>query len=194
LSYPNFPIISFNLCEDLSFNTQEIKLPSHLSILESIFHHRRSPNRHTCPIQPPLAAGHYRQDDSAASIFLVPASSCIPIRNDRKTSSFHSIYYLGYVLEPNLLSSLKNSIYFQISVKNLASCCLRMAITIARFISTRHTNIYWKSEEDVYMFCIQSFWISRFQYLSKNRNRQLPPNLSSAEFQQHSSNLIKHIS
>jgi hypothetical protein len=40
-------------------------------------------------------------------MFLDPASVCNPIRNGCKASSLSSICYLGSVLEPNLLHSLK---------------------------------------------------------------------------------------
>jgi hypothetical protein len=43
-----------------------------------------------------------------------------------------------------------------------------MAISIARFIGVRHANIYLKSEEDVYVFGIQSFLSFHFEFFCQN--------------------------
>jgi hypothetical protein len=90
------------------------------------------------------------QENFATPAFLIPPFACNPIENDRKASSLPSIWYPCSVLEPNLLLFSKNSIRFQISVRNFASCHLAMAIAVALFIEARHTNIRQRSEEDVY--------------------------------------------
>jgi hypothetical protein len=110
----------------------------------------------TCLIKPSLVAGRYHQQSSTTSMFLILASACNPVENDRKASifSFSSLSWL----HPHTISSsmFETSICFQIPTINFASCCLPMAITTARFIGVRHANIRWKSEEDVYVFGIQS--------------------------------------
>jgi hypothetical protein len=92
---------------------------------------------------------------------------------------------------PPIQSAIRsNPIFFRLSKLNLfsdfrqnfASFYLPMAITIVRFIGMKHTNIRWKSEEDVYAFGIQSFWSFHFEACAKIRNSQFPPNLFSAEF------------
>jgi hypothetical protein len=49
-------------------------------------------------------------------------------------------------------------------------------------ISKRHTNIHWKSKEDVCMFGIQSFWSFHFRSWSKNQNSQFLSDLFVAKF------------
>jgi hypothetical protein len=74
---------------------------------------------HTHLIQPSLAASRYHHANSTASAFLAPASACHPIENDCKVSSFHSTFYLGSILEPDILSSSKTQYVSRFPAKNL---------------------------------------------------------------------------
>jgi hypothetical protein len=120
-----FPIITFYLCENLSLKTQEIKFPSPSSIPRSSFIREDFPDHRTYRSSLPLSLVFIVRKAFVASMFLVPASACNPIRNDCKASSSHLISFVGSILEPSLFLSSKNSICFQISINFLPRAILQ---------------------------------------------------------------------
>jgi hypothetical protein len=129
----------------------------------------------------------------ATPALLALAFACHPIRNDRKQNHFPQIVILVRFLN-RIFTVFEISICFQFAIKNFTSCCLSMAIIIARFIGIRQTNICCKEEKDIYMFRIQCSWSFHFKSWSKIWNSQFLPELVIAKFQQHSSTTIKHVS
>jgi hypothetical protein len=96
----------------------------------------------TRPIQLFLATGHCHQESFVAPAFLASASFNLLSWFCSRTKSS------SIIKEPNPFPDF---------CQKFTSCCLQMAITIARFIGGRDENIHWKSEEDVYALVIQSF-------------------------------------
>jgi hypothetical protein len=109
-----------------------------------------------------------------------------------KVLLFHSICYLGYVLEPNLLLSSKAQSISQFPSK----FCLVLSSNGHNQCSVyRHETREYSSgkfEEDVYVFDVQSLWSFHFEYWSKFKIVS-SSNLFNAEFQQRSSTSLKHI-
>jgi hypothetical protein len=82
--------------------------------------------------------------------------------------------FLSWFYSWKSFSVVKNSICFWISVKFFALCRLVMTIAVALFIGSRRTNIWWKPEEDVNTFGIQSFWSFHFEFWSKIQYSHFP--------------------
>jgi hypothetical protein len=104
-----------------------------------------------------------------------------------------SVFRFCFWIKPSSLKAQSNS-RSPPPQKILPRAISPNAITIARFIGIRHTNIRWKAEKDICVFCIQISGVFISNLGQKIRNSQILPELAVAKFQQHSSATIKHIS
>jgi hypothetical protein len=121
----------------------------------------------TVLIQPCLVAYRYRQENSAATTFIAPASTCIPTGNDHQASSFAFNLSSWCCSGTRSSSVFENSIRFLIFVRNFTSCRLAMTIAVALVMGGRHTNVRWKPEKDVYTFGVQGFCSFHFESCSQ---------------------------
>jgi hypothetical protein len=131
--------------------------------------------RSSVPIQSSLSLrlSFAIKEISGAPAFLAPASACHQTGNDCKHHTFFQL--LSWFRSGTRFSSIfGNSICFQIFVKDFASCCLPMAITIARFIGVRHTNIHRKTWGRCLHIWCSKFLEFSFQILVKNSKYSVP--------------------
>jgi hypothetical protein len=157
LELSKFRIPTSNIWKDTSLNTRETKLPSLQSISKRILHRRRCSTSFV-PVWSSLPLLLVVTVKKAPQLQHSSLWLSLAIRSGMIAK--HSAFIQSVILVP-----FSSRIFFRLLRLNrfpdfrrkFCSSCLPIAITIARFIGVRHTNNYWKAEEDVYMFGIQRF-------------------------------------
>jgi hypothetical protein len=148
-----FSIITFYLCENPSLNTWEIKLPSSESNPKSILHRRR-----------PFKPSYFSDLVLPCLLSFAPQLQHSLHRLPHAIRSGMIAKHLAFI-QPAILVPFSNRIFFCLRRLNMfpsfhrkfAMCYILMAITIARLIGVRNTNIHQKT----WGRCLR-VWCSKF--------------------------------